>query len=260
MFGVLKMATRWQCPLVSEISGLLLCSFPRRRLRCQQLDASIWVCEQNVCRRPVWKRTRLKIAACHPGVWPDNWVGSQSVRELRRIVKTIHNSISLFLSHFLGGWVGWGVRLALPEWSGKYMTDKGSNVNRAMIVGSDIAAKAAGFQIIGSDQEASAISLVALNLTWEKQGEWIAAFLLQFPAWYIRDQGVYCICGKSTNVESKIRWTKLKELEVRSALVVGWFEVSAAEAGCKTDELCHGSPPDYWLNLTLLPSCDTRKH
>ena len=65
----------------------------------------------------------------------------------------------------MGGLVGWGVRLALPEWSGKYMTDKGSNVNRAMIVGSDIAAKAAGFQIIGSDQEASAISLVALNLT-----------------------------------------------------------------------------------------------
>ena len=189
MFGVLKMATRWQClwDLQREHFWPLVVFFPQRRLRCQQLDASIWVCAQNVCRRPVWKRTRLKIAACHPGVWPDNWVGSQSVRELRRIVKNIHNSISLFLSHFFGGW---GVRLALPEWSGKYMTDKGCNVNRAMIVGSDIAAKAAGFQIIGSDQEASAISLVALNLTWEKQGGWIAAFLLQFPAWCIRDQGV----------------------------------------------------------------------
>ena len=185
MFGVLKMATRWQClwDLQREHFWPLVVFFPQRRLRCQQLDASGFVHKMFV----------------------DAQFGRRQGSRLLHAIQEIDQIIGLAVSQS-ESWGGllkpfiilslffslifWGVRLALPEWSGKYMTDKGSNVNRAMIVGSDIAAKAAGFQIIGSDQEASAISLVALNLTWEKQGGWIAAFLLQFPAWCIRDQGV----------------------------------------------------------------------
>ena len=60
----------------------------------------IWVCAQNVCWRPVWKKTRLKIAACHPGVWPDNWVGSQS-ESWGGLLKTfIILSLSFSLSFF----------------------------------------------------------------------------------------------------------------------------------------------------------------
>ena len=165
----------------------LVVFFPQRRLRCQQLDASGFVHKMFVDAQFGRRQGSRLLHAIQEF---DQIIGlavSQSESWGGLLKPFIILSLFFSLLFVCGGC---GVRLALPEWSGKYMTDKGSNVNRAMIVGSDIAAKPAGFQIIGSDQEASAISLVALNLTWEKQGGWIAAFLLQFPAWCIRDQGV----------------------------------------------------------------------